>query len=61
MGTGTSPIVRRFLAQTDKDERKMKRAKIWTREEIDRERHALKVLVGDFPSIANLQPGTAAH
>jgi hypothetical protein len=39
----------------------LRRLGVRTREEIDRERHALKVLVGDFPSIANLQPGTAAH
>ena len=39
----------------------LRRLGVRTREEIDRERHALKVLVGDFPTIGNLQPGAATH
>jgi hypothetical protein len=39
----------------------LRRLGVRTREEIDRERHALKVLVGDFPTIGNLQPGVATH
>jgi hypothetical protein len=39
----------------------LRRLGVRTREEIDRERHALKVLVGDFPTIANLQAGAATH
>ena len=39
----------------------LRRLGVRTREEIDRERYALKVLVGDFPTIGNLQPGAATH
>ena len=39
----------------------LRRLGVRTREEIDRERHGLKVLVGDFPTIGNLQPGVATH
>ena len=39
----------------------LRRLGVRTREEIDRERHALKVLVGDFPTIGNLQSGAATH
>jgi hypothetical protein len=39
----------------------LRRLGVRTREEIDRERYALKVLVGDFPTIGSLQPGAATH
>jgi hypothetical protein len=39
----------------------LRRLGVRTREEIDRERYALKVLVGDFPTIGNLQPGAPTH
>jgi hypothetical protein len=38
----------------------LRRLGVRTREEIDRERYALKVLIGDFPTVAGVDAATAA-